>query len=345
MNCSDPKITGKSIILILTFGLMPFFLLAQDPVYSQFYHNPLGINPAFAGNTSGPLFHINYRNQWPGFDNAYSTYSMSYSQYFSPINSGLGIQILHDQAGDGILQTTNIKMAYSYRLKIRDGYFIKGGIEAGYGRVFLDWNRFTFGDAIDPRIGPISPGGTPFPTDEVAPEQNNRNYFDVGAGFLIYNKDYYVGVSLQHMNTANLTFLKKSEELGATGIVPMRFNFSGGYQYLYKKGNKKKEDSFLSPNVLYTRQAGFSQLTGGVNINYDKFITGLWYRHAGNNADAVIALVGFKKDYFKFCYSFDYTVSDLSIRSGGSHEAGIVINLEQFFPEKQNYNDCLSIFR
>lgn len=331
--------------ILICFVTISFLIKAQDPVFSQFYHNPLGINPGFAGNTSAPLFHLNYRNQWPGFGNAYSTYAFSYSQFFNSINSGLGVQLLHDQAGDGILQTTNLTFSYSYRVKIRKGYYIKGGMEAGFGSLFLDWNRFTFGDAIDPRIGPISPGGIPFPTAEVAPDQNNLRYFDLGAGVLIYNEHYYAGISLQHVNAADLTFLESSREFSGESNLPTRLNITAGYQFLYKKGNKNREPSFITPNVLYTRQAGFSQITGGANINYDKIIGGLWYRHSGQNPDAFIALFGYKMDFFKFCYSYDYTISDLTIQSGGSHELGIVVNLEQFFPEKQNYNDCLSIFR
>lgn len=345
MITSLPRLLLTSVLAWLFAGLSFVSLHAQDPVFSQFYHNPLGANAAFAGNTSGPLFHINYRNQWPSFNNAYSTYAFSYSQFFSKVRSGLGVRILHDQAGDGVLQTTSVHVAYSYRLKIRNGYYVKGGMEAGLGSLFMDWDRFTFGDAIDPRIGPVSPGGVRFPTAEVAPDQFNRKYFDLGAGILIYNKDYYAGISLQHINSADITFLSASKDFSREGFVPMRFTLMAGYQHLWKKGNKNKEDSFLSPSILFTRQAGFSQVVGGLNVNVDKVIGGVWYRHSGSNADAFIALLGVKVGYFKFCYSFDYTISELSIAGGGSHEAGIVINLESFFPEKQNYNDCLSIFR
>lgn len=333
------------LIILILWVSTSFVLKAQDPVFSQFYHNPLGANPAFAGNTSGPLFHLNYRNQWPSFNSAYTTYALSYSQFFSRVRSGLGLRILHDQAGDGALQTTNLHASYAYRIKIRNGYFIKGGMEAGFGSMYVDWNRFTFGDAIDPRVGPISPGGVRFPTSEVAPDQNNRRYFDLGAGILIYNQHYYAGVSLQHINTADITFLQSSRDFSREGFVPMRFTMMAGYQYLLKKGNKNKEDSFLSPSILFSRQAGFSQIVGGLNANFDKITGGMWYRHSGNNADAVIALLGVKMGYAKFFYSYDYTVSALTIAGGGSHELGIVVNLESLYPEKQNYNDCLSIFR
>lgn len=332
---------------ILTF-LICFFVkssFAQDPIYSQFFHSPLVINPAMAGNTNGPLFHLNYRNQWPGINNAYSTYAISYSQHFKKINSGIGILLLTDNAGEGALQSTKAAFVYSYRLKINDKTFIKTGIEAAYGSLGLDWNKFTFGDAIDPRNGPISPGGTPYPSREIAPDQSNISYFDISAGLLLYNELYYIGTSLKHLNTPELTFLQSTRDFGSSNNLPLRFTLHGGLQILLNKGNKNKDDSFLSPNLLYTRQSGLSQLNIGSNINFDKVFGGLWYRNSGANGDAIITMVGVKKDFFKICYSFDYTISDLGITSGGSHEIGMIFNFDSFFPQKTDFNDCLSIFK
>ncbi|MFT5922039.1 MAG: hypothetical protein ACI8TS_001371, partial [Flavobacteriales bacterium] len=38
---------------------------AQDPEFTQFYANPLYLNPAFAGTARCPRLVMNYRNQWP----------------------------------------------------------------------------------------------------------------------------------------------------------------------------------------------------------------------------------------------------------------------------------------
>src|SRR5687767_13626321 len=63
---------------------------AQDPVFSQFYLSPLQLNPALSGLTDDPRFSANYRNQFPGFNNAYRTYALSYDQFFSGFHSGIG---------------------------------------------------------------------------------------------------------------------------------------------------------------------------------------------------------------------------------------------------------------
>src|SRR6185295_17434324 len=69
--------------LVVTAGLGD--LLAQDPEFTQFYANPLYLNPAFAGTARCPRICLNYRNQWPGISGTYVTYSASYDQHFDAI--------------------------------------------------------------------------------------------------------------------------------------------------------------------------------------------------------------------------------------------------------------------
>ena len=38
---------------------------AQDVIYSQFYANPLYLNPALAGAKLNSRVTLNYHNQWP----------------------------------------------------------------------------------------------------------------------------------------------------------------------------------------------------------------------------------------------------------------------------------------
>ena len=67
-----------------------FELRGQDPHFTQYYANPLYLNPAFAGSDICPRFSMNYRNQFPNFG-AYQTYSASYDQYVDAVKGGLGM--------------------------------------------------------------------------------------------------------------------------------------------------------------------------------------------------------------------------------------------------------------
>ena len=98
----------KRIIALSLFAvLLVSQAKAQDPEFTQFYANPLYLNPAFAGTAIGPRFCINYRNQWPGVSGTFVTYAASYDEHFDGIGGGIGGQIWKDRAGDGRLSTTN----------------------------------------------------------------------------------------------------------------------------------------------------------------------------------------------------------------------------------------------
>ena len=71
-------------------------LKAQDPQFSQFYSNPLYLNPAFAGTSSYPRIVSNYRNQWPSSGNTFVTYNVSYDQYIPGMKGAIGFQALYD---------------------------------------------------------------------------------------------------------------------------------------------------------------------------------------------------------------------------------------------------------
>ena len=67
-----------------SFGLTALMIsslaFAQDAHFSQYYANPIYLNPAFAGLDRCPTVHTNYRNQYPELG-IYQSYSASYDQY------------------------------------------------------------------------------------------------------------------------------------------------------------------------------------------------------------------------------------------------------------------------
>jgi hypothetical protein len=95
---------------------------------------------------------------------------------------------------------------------------------------------------------------------------------------------------------------------------------------------------------MYVRQGPFSQLNLGTFVGMGDLYGGVWCRFAGEEPDAAIMSIGLRKGYLRFTYSYDITISSLSYKSGGSHEIGIGINLDDGKGEF-SYNDCLSLFR
>ena len=78
----------------------------QDAAFSQFYANPLYLNPAFAGATPKgcPRASLNWRDQWPGIGSSYITTSASWDKHINAIGGGLGIIVVNDRSGNGGLQ-------------------------------------------------------------------------------------------------------------------------------------------------------------------------------------------------------------------------------------------------
>ena len=101
----------KKINLVMIFAVVCFFSSqkeskAQDPAFSQFYANPLYLNPAFSGSApkGAPRGNLNYRDQWPGIGRTYVTTAVSYDQYVDKVGGGLGVKFVNDRSGDGNLQ-------------------------------------------------------------------------------------------------------------------------------------------------------------------------------------------------------------------------------------------------
>lgn len=327
--------------MVISVSALP----GQDAVFSQFFAAPLHLNPALVGVTQAPRFTANYRDQWPNWPNAYRTFAFAYEQPVRALNSGLGIRILTDDAGEGIYQTTSASGVYGYQIRIRDDLVARIGIEAGILQTRLDWDQLLFGDQLDPLLG----GDAGQFTQENRPDNLDRTVVDFSTGIVIHGPQFYGGIALQHLNRPDESLLEINDNL-RTGR-PMRFTVHGGAQFSLERGNIRQPGSFISPSILYVRQAGFSQLTSGVYAGYKSVFGGLWYRHTGQNADAVIGLIGYRYQTLRIGYSYDLTISGLSVgTTGGTHEISLAISLAdsdalESRRKKTRYNDCFRLFQ
>lgn len=299
--------------------------------------NPVALNPAFAGNTKAPRFAVTYRNQWPGLSQAYVTYAFSYDQLFPSFNSGLGLQILADDAGQGLYKTTKASGVYSYNLRINKELSTKFGVEAGFSQARYGWEKLIFTDQVG-TDGEVGGSGEP------VPEQFNKNNLDVGIGLLLYSQKIYAGLSIKHINRPDLTILPTTTGALQEG-QPIRISAQIGGSFPVFAAKNSFYSTYLSPNLLVVKQGPFFQALVGTFIGVGQFDMGLWYRMTGRNPDAAIISAGMHKGIVRIGYSYDMTISALSLRSGGSHEVGVLINLDTLYPQESRYNDCFEIFR
>src|SRR5690554_6547208 len=297
-------------IILTTSGLAPK-AYAQDPQFSQFYANPIYLNPAFAGSHGCPRFAINYRNQWPALSGTFVTYSASYDQYFKSIGGGIGVIATHDQQGKGTINHTTLSLIYNYHLKVNRKFTMMFAGKATWNQKFLDWDKLTFGDMIDPRRGFI------YATGDV-PRGGSKGFFDVSAGFVGFTETFYFGASAHHLNMPNESVIVGNSPM------PMRFTAHAGATIPLGKKSQYSNETSIMPNVIYQYQQGFMELMLGTYVKYSNFTAGVWWR----SRDAFIISAGFDMGTFKIGYSYDVTVSKLNNGvSGGSHEVSMGINL------------------
>jgi type IX secretion system PorP/SprF family membrane protein len=301
----------KNIILLGLF-YVSFHSMAQDPTFTQFYSNPVYLNPALAGSSGCPRIAMNYRNQWPQLTGNFITYAAAYDTYAKNLSGGVGIMAMHDQQGQGTIQTSMIAGTYSYYLKVNRKFRIMFGGQAAYFQKYLDWNKLTFGDMIDPRRGFI------YQTGDVPRGNGSHGFFDVSAGMVGFTKNFYFGVAAHHLNRPDESMILGDSRL------PIRITGHMGANIKLGQRGRYSSNTTLMPNVIYQYQNGFQQFNIGAYLKYESFTIGAWYR----NRDAFIVSLGITTEKFRIGYSYDLTVSQLGGVSGGSHEISMGINLK-----------------
>lgn len=303
----------KKLSLSLLFLVAASNLLAQDPTFTQFYSNPVYLNPALAGSSGCPRVALNYRNEWPQLTGNYVTYAAAYDSYFKNISGGIGLIALHDVQGQGTIQTSMIGASYSNYLKVNRKFRLMFGAQAAYYQKYLDWSKLTFGDMIDPRRGFI------YQTGDVPRGNGRHGFFDVSAGIVGFSKNFYFGAAFHHLNRPDESMILGQSKL------PIKITGHLGANIKLGQRGRYSSTTFLSPNIIYQNQNGFQQLNIGAYLKYESFTIGAWYR----NKDAFILTVGINTDNYRIGYSYDLTVSPLGNGvSGGSHEVSLGINLK-----------------
>ena len=284
---------NRRLIILIVF-LLPQILFAQDPEFSQFFANPLNLNPAFTGTTELPRAILNYRNQWPQKGTTYITYSASYDQISKKLNTGFGFQVIHDRELNNVINSSSATFSYSYHIKFDDRKFMNLGLVTS-----SEINNFS---------------------DE------KKLFPDFAVGALGQQNDFFWGVGVHHLTQPNESIIEGDQK----GKLPIKVTLHVGARSRKLHYGLLSREYTISPNILYQQQGSFKQLNLGIYMIEKSFLFGGWFRDNFDiRPDAIILLAGFAREKFQLGYSFDLTLSKLSNYSYGSHEISVTFFIGQ----------------
>lgn len=317
---------------VIVFGtcllLLHGRILAQDIHFTQFFTNPLILNPAQTGNYDGNYrIGFNFKAQWPfaiqGKVYNYHTESpyVDFSFGERKIKTGwfgMGLNFVNDQAGDGRLtyRRINISIAYHQALDKDHRYILSVGPGLSYIIRSVDFSRFYFNNqwVDDNGFNTSLPNNEPLQTE-------NFQMIDVSAGVnfsaqIHEQVKFDVGFTMLHLNRPKHSFLGTNERLG------FRYQASGGITYTINQriaviangyyGYEKRAQEFITGAML---RYGFSQIkSAGADHS---ILFGIYYR---GKLDALAPLAGYQFKTTRLLFSYDVTLSKLikaSTANGG----------------------------
>lgn len=296
-----------SIIVVILSGCLNISF-AQDPLFSQFFSTKYNTNPAFAGTSNTTEIAGAYRSQWSTINNAFETNYFSFGTSLSSINSGVGVTVMQDKIADGIFKSNYVSLIYAYQLQLSRKLNFSFGVKPTYSEQVFDWGRASWGDQIDATRGFV------YTTNQTV-NNNTIKAFDFSSGGLLYGKNFYAGLTVDHLFSTNVGYLSAEK-------TPLKYTVSIGGSF--SKRSLYQDDVKISPNFIYQQQGNHKYVNIGLYTEFKNFVLGTWMR----NRNAIILLTGVKYKKMRIGYSVDIPLTTIiSAAPYGSHEITLTVSL------------------
>lgn len=299
------KRTAAAALLILFTLNVSFGQLVADstrinlgfPLYSQYLHNGLVINPAYAGTREVLSSFISYRMQWMGTKGSPVIQSVSLHSPMKDDKVALGISAQFMQYG--VTKSTSIYANYAYHIVLKNGR-ISFGLKAGTDLSNTDYTGLLLIDANDPV----------FRTNEKGLVLPN-----VGAGVYYFNDRFFAGLSVP-------SFISYRRN-GQGKVIPYHgFNqydlvFSAGALVSLAPVLKFKPSVLIDYSLQKTRQLAQLDLNGNF-ILADLIWAGASWRVTEKVAVGILQVQ--VNPQLMFGFSYDFPAGTMSSFSRGSSE-------------------------
>ena len=310
-------------ILLAIICVSKRFTYAQDPVFSQFFFNPVFLNPAYAGADKSIRMGVVVKSQWTTLNIPYSSIGVSYDQALLRFNGignrgkrttnkvGIGANIISDVEGRGTFARTNVDFVYSYGFQPSYNSSLRFGIQASALMRNRNYYNLTFLDMID-QNGTIT--GTSGFTGQTT------SNFDLGLGIVGDWENLYGGVAVHHL-------LEPHDANSPNSYLPRKYTAHVGIDINLYSWYRRKDKLILSPNVVFIQQGRYyNMLHMGVYISYRSVVAGLWYRNNINfKGHAFMATIGYADDGLRVGYSYDFSILQHGLKGlpTSSHEVTV----------------------
>ncbi len=263
-----------------------------DPSYSHYFSMEPSFNPASVGKENQLNVVGAYALDFAGFEHNPNTFYVGADMplYFLKNYHGVGASIMNDKIG--LFTHQRIAGQYAFRFNLLGGR-LAAGVQAGLIMETFDGSKLDVEQSNDPAL----------PSSQVT-----GNSLDLGFGLYYTHKNWYAGLSAQHL-TAPKIDLGETNELK----VDATYYLTGGY-------NIKLSNPFITiPTSTLVRYDGVSwrgDITARVVYKNDKkkLYGGLSY----SPTNSVTVLVGGSFHGINLGYSYEVYTSAIN-PGNGSH--------------------------
>ncbi len=323
-----------TFIILLLVGVN---VAAQDVHFSQFWNNPIHVNPALTGVIPADLrLATTYRNQWASVASPYKTFAFSGDYRFKSKGAtaiGTGLHVHRDLAGDVNLSTTNVQVAISSIVDVGDHSEISLGLKGGFLQKSINTGNMRWGSQY--QAGSYNAN--------IDPNENGFNFTpsmkaDVSAGiaWIYHSSDRYitandnfnaqVGLAFNHINRPKTAWTE-----GTTDTLYSNFTFYSHLQIGIPNSNMS-----IVPGMLGMFQGPSREISAGALLKVEMqnaskitgFIKGAYISFGAyaRFGDAIIPATVLEFDQYSIGVSYDFNTSGL--QEASEMKGGMEVSLK-----------------
>ena len=318
------KVRIVHIGLLLLCGSFSGF--AQEG-YVSTSRNMQFINPSYHGINMVSKAGVYYSQFDFGDGTSYIDNKYLYGNFaFEDMNFSIGLDVNSFSLTNLGLTENKIDLSYIYKIPINFDTYILGALTLGIGSDNIDRGALVFQDQIDLTLGTIS-GVSRDPLADFSP---STNYFDIGASALIYNERFLIGLSLDHINTPNVSFNNESnidKEIAFSLQAALEFNVN---QY----GRSFLPDYSYMMMYLYAQQAGETlRIYSSQELQMDGFTLGILQslaKYKENNSLEFGLISGFSSENYRVDLTYTFPSSLTTYNPPSIVQIGVTMDFDRF---------------